>query len=157
VFVLDMGDPVRIVDLARNMIRLSGKEPRLPDDAATSPRDVRIQFVGSRPGEKIHEELWSETEAVGATEHPKIMRLSRTPVDPDWLEAQLAELERLADEGDTLEVVGKLGAIVRTPTRPTAPAPGAGARRTAPSASRSEQVFPPPSIRPAESGLEPAD
>jgi hypothetical protein len=45
------------------------------------------------------------------------MRLSRPPVDPDWLALQLAELERLADEGDTLEVVGKLGAIVREPQR----------------------------------------
>src|SRR5947199_1941057 len=49
VFVLDMGEPVRIVDLAQNMIRLSGKEPRLPDDPTTTPRDVRIAFVGSRP------------------------------------------------------------------------------------------------------------
>src|SRR5204863_472447 len=56
VFVLDMGEPVRIVDLAQNMIRLSGKEPRLPDDPTESSRDVRIAFVGSRPGEKIHEE-----------------------------------------------------------------------------------------------------
>ena len=108
VFVLDMGEPVRIVDLAQNMIRLSGKEPRLPDDPTIGPRDVRIAFVGSRPGEKIHEELWSDDDSVGETRHPKIMRLSRPPVDPDWLAEQLAELERLADEGDTLEVVGKL-------------------------------------------------
>jgi FlaA1/EpsC-like NDP-sugar epimerase len=117
VFVLDMGEPVRIVDLAQNMIRLSGKEPRLPDDPNTSARDIRISFVGSRAGEKIHEELWSEGESVGATTHPKILRLSRPPVDPEWLEEQLAELERLADEGDTLEVVGKLRNIVRDPQR----------------------------------------
>jgi FlaA1/EpsC-like NDP-sugar epimerase len=121
VFVLDMGEPVRIVDLAQNMIRLSGKEPRLPDDPATSGRDVRIAFVGSRPGEKIHEELWSEDDSVGATTHPKILRLSRPPVDPDWLEQQLAELQQLADEGDTLEVVGKLRNVVREPQRLTAP------------------------------------
>jgi FlaA1/EpsC-like NDP-sugar epimerase len=117
VFVLDMGEPVRIVDLAQNMIRLSGKEPRLPDDPATSSRDVRITFVGSRPGEKIHEELWTEGEAVGETTHPKILRLSRSPVDPEWLEEQLTELERLAGEGDTLEVVGKLRNVVREPQR----------------------------------------
>jgi FlaA1/EpsC-like NDP-sugar epimerase len=99
------------------MIRLSGKEPRLPDEEVGSPRDVPIRFIGSRPGEKIHEELWGEQEAVGETGHPKIMRLSRPPVDPAWLSEQLAELERLADEGDTLEVVGKLGAIVREPQR----------------------------------------
>jgi FlaA1/EpsC-like NDP-sugar epimerase len=124
VFVLDMGDPVRIIDLAQNMIRLSGKEPRLPDDPATSSRDVRIVFTGSKPGEKRHEELWSKDESVGATTHPKILRLSRPPVDPDWLSEQLAELERLADEGDTLEVVGKLRNVVREPKRLGPPVPG---------------------------------
>ncbi|MGH3008078.1 MAG: polysaccharide biosynthesis protein [Gaiellaceae bacterium] len=117
VFVLDMGEPVKILELAQNMIRLSGKQPRMPDEDATSARDVRIAFVGSRPGEKIHEELWSEQESIGATTHPKIMRLSRPPVDPGWLAEQLAELERLAGEGDTLEVVAKLGAIVREAKR----------------------------------------
>jgi FlaA1/EpsC-like NDP-sugar epimerase len=117
VFVLDMGEPVRIVDLAQNMIRLSGKVPRLPDDPAASARDLRITFIGSKPGEKIHEELWDEGDSVGETTHPKIMRLSRPPVDPDWLADQLAELERLADEGDTLEVVGKLQNVVNKPQR----------------------------------------
>jgi len=125
VFVLDMGEPVRIVDLAQNMIRLSGKEPRLPGQEVGGARDIRIQYVGSRPGEKIHEELWSTGEAVGETAHPKIMRLSRPPVDADWLQQQLAELEHLADDGDTLEVVAKLGTIVRNPRRlaPPEPAP----------------------------------
>jgi FlaA1/EpsC-like NDP-sugar epimerase len=117
VFVLDMGEPVRIVDLAQNMIRLSGKEPRLPDDPDASTRDIKIAFVGSRPGEKIHEELWSDGESVGETTHPKILRLSRPPVDPEWLAEQLTDLERLADEGDTLEVVAKLRAIVKEPQR----------------------------------------
>jgi len=117
VFVLDMGDPVKIIDLAQNMIRLSGKRPRLPDEEVISQRDIPIRFIGSRPGEKIHEELWTEQESLGETTHPKIRRLSRPPVEPDWLAEQLAVLERLADEGDTLEVVGKLGAIVREPKR----------------------------------------
>jgi len=127
VFVLDMGEPVRIIDLAQNMIRLSGKEPRLPDDPTTSARDVRIVFTGSKPGEKRHEELWSEDESVGKTTHPKILRLSRPPVDPEWLEQQLEELQRLADEGDTLEVVGKLRNVVREPQRLAAPTPMAAA------------------------------
>jgi FlaA1/EpsC-like NDP-sugar epimerase len=117
VFVLDMGEPVRIIDLAQNMIRLSGKEPRLPNDTEMTARDVKISFIGSKPGEKIHEELWSEDESVGATTHPKIMRLSRPPVDPDWLAEQLVDLERLADEGDTLGVVGKLRNVVSKPQR----------------------------------------
>jgi FlaA1/EpsC-like NDP-sugar epimerase len=115
VFVLDMGDPVKIVDLASNMIRLSGREPRLPGSPALGSGDVPIRFVGSRPGEKLHEELWGDHESVGETTHPKIMRLSRPPVDPAWLAEELVELERLADEGDTLEVVAKLGSIVREP------------------------------------------
>jgi FlaA1/EpsC-like NDP-sugar epimerase len=133
VFVLDMGEPVKILDLACNMIRLSGKEPRLPADERTGPSDIPIKFVGARPGEKLHEELWSETEAVGQTEHPKIMRLSRAPVDGAWLTAQLQELERLADDGDTLEVVAKLGSIVREPKREAIPTPG-----TEPAAFREE-------------------
>jgi len=55
VYVLDMGEPVKIVDLADTMIRLSGKEPGV---------DVAIEIVGPRPGEKLHEELWSATETV---------------------------------------------------------------------------------------------
>src|SRR5207302_5292169 len=100
VFVLDMGEPVRIVDLARNMIRLSGKEPET---------DIPISFVGARPGEKLHEELWTESEAVAETTHPKIMRTSRPPIDSVWLDERLGELERLVAAGDTLEVVAKLG------------------------------------------------
>src|SRR5205823_477308 len=83
VFVLDMGEPVRIVDLARNMILLSGKDP---------DRDVAIEFVGARPGEKLHEELWSNDETVSETPHPKIKLVRRPSVDPGWLEEELAEL-----------------------------------------------------------------
>jgi FlaA1/EpsC-like NDP-sugar epimerase len=106
VFVLDMGEPVKIVDLARNMILLSGREP---------DRDVKVEFVGARPGEKLHEELWSESEAVSATEHPKILLVRRPSIDPSWLEDELAELERLIDAGDTLELVARLGSMMRAP------------------------------------------
>jgi FlaA1/EpsC-like NDP-sugar epimerase len=123
IFVLDMGEPVKIVDLACNMIRLSGKKPLLPNEPETGPRDIAVRFVGSRPGEKLHEELWSDDESVGETTHPKIMRLSRPPIDAAWLHEQLEELARLADEGDTLEVVAKLGAIVRDPKREAIAAP----------------------------------
>ena len=119
IFVLDMGEPVKIVDLACNMIRLSGKVPRLPNDPDSGSRDIAVKFVGSRPGEKLHETLWGDDESVGATAHPKIMRLSRPPIDEAWLHEQLEQLSRLADEGDTLEVVAKLGSIVREPKRET--------------------------------------
>ena len=69
VYVLDMGDPVRIVDLADTMIRLSG-------EAGT---DVEIEFVGARPGEKLHEELWSETETLA--DSPRGDPADRPPID----------------------------------------------------------------------------
>jgi len=108
VYVLDMGEPVKIVDLAEKMIRLSGKEPG---------RDVAIEFVGARPGEKLHEVLVSEGEVVAPTEHQAILVLSRPAVDAAWLDAELRELERLVEEGETLEVVGALSRVVREPQR----------------------------------------
>jgi FlaA1/EpsC-like NDP-sugar epimerase len=108
VFVLDMGEPVKIVDLARNMIRLSGH----------AEGEIPIAFVGARPGEKLHEELWSDDEAVAPTPtHPKILRTSRPPIDDVWLDERLRELERLVREGDTLEAVAKLGEMVASPVR----------------------------------------
>jgi FlaA1/EpsC-like NDP-sugar epimerase len=158
VFVLDMGEPVKIVDLAVNMIRLSGKQPRLPNEQTAGPDDVRIRFVGSRPGEKLHEELWGGHESVGRTEHPKILRLSRPPIDEAWLHEQLEELARLADEGDTLEVVAKLGSIVGSPRResvtasasvePTALPAGASVEPTALPAGASVEPTALPAARP---------
>jgi FlaA1/EpsC-like NDP-sugar epimerase len=108
VFVLDMGTPVKIVELAHNMIRLSGKEPE---------RDIAIEFIGVRPGEKIHEELWGDGEDVVPTTHPKILRCASRPVDPAWLDEELAELERLLAADETVEVVARLGEMVRAPRR----------------------------------------
>jgi FlaA1/EpsC-like NDP-sugar epimerase len=113
IFVLDMGTPVKIVDLARNMIRLSGKEP---------DRDVAIEYIGVRAGEKLHEDLWGEGEEAVPTSHPKILRCASRPVDPVWLEEELAELERLAEAGDTVDIVARLVAMVRSPQRLGAPA-----------------------------------
>jgi FlaA1/EpsC-like NDP-sugar epimerase len=114
VYVLDMGEPVRIVDLARKMIRLSGREP---------DRDVPIDIVGVRPGEKLHEELWDDGERSEATGYAKILRASRPGIDAAWLDEELSELERLVEAGDTLAVVASLGAIVREPRRVAAAPP----------------------------------
>jgi FlaA1/EpsC-like NDP-sugar epimerase len=108
VYVLDMGEPVKILELARNMIRLSGKEPET---------EIPIAFVGVRPGEKLHEELWTEGETVGPTSHPKILRAARAPIDVEWLEEELAELERMVERGDTLDVVSRLATMLRKPRR----------------------------------------
>ena len=74
IFVLDMGEPVRIIDLARRMIELSGHEPG---------RDIAIEVVGIRPGEKLHEELFNVDEEVRPTRYGKIMRATRPPLDPE--------------------------------------------------------------------------
>ena len=117
VYVLDMGEPVRIVDLAEKMIRLSGKEPG---------NGIAIEFVGPAPGEKLHEELVGEGETVSPSKHPKIDLITRPPVDPEWLEAELALLERLVEDGETLELVGELRRLVEEPRRERAGAPGPG-------------------------------
>jgi FlaA1/EpsC-like NDP-sugar epimerase len=107
VYVLDMGEPVSILDLARQMIQLSGKDES----------EVPIVFTGTRAGEKLHEVLWNEGEAVGPTSHPKIMRAARPAIDAAWLEEQLGELDRLVAEGDTLGVVAGLSRMIREPQR----------------------------------------
>jgi len=100
IFVLDMGEPVRIVDMARDLIRLSGKEPGV---------DVDIVFTGLRPGEKIYEELITEGEDVVRTEHEKIMVLggalgadpAADPADVACaLDQGLAELAAAAEAQD---------------------------------------------------------
>jgi len=106
--VLDMGEPVRIVDLAEKMIRLSGKEPGA---------DVAIEFIGPAPGEKLHEVLISDGETATPSAHPKIDLITRDPVDADWLQAELALLERLVADGETLELVGELRRVVDEPRR----------------------------------------
>jgi FlaA1/EpsC-like NDP-sugar epimerase len=103
VYVLDMGDPVKITDLADTMIRLSGKEPGVD--------------VGARPGEKLHEELWAETETVSPSQHAAIMLVTRPPIDPGWLEDELDELARLVEAGETLELIGRLTTISAAPQR----------------------------------------
>ena len=120
VFVLDMGEPVRIVDLAHNMIRLSGKEPE---------RDVAIEFIGVRPGEKLQEDLWGDGESSTTTSHPKILRVASAPIDPAWLDDELSELERLVDGGETVPVVARLAEMMRRPQRLDGTAAAAAPRR----------------------------
>jgi FlaA1/EpsC-like NDP-sugar epimerase len=123
IYVLDMGHPVKIVDLAETMIRLSGKEPGT---------DVAIEFVGARPGEKLHEELWSETESVTPSDHEAIMLVTRPPIDRHWLEEELDELARLVAAGETLELVGQMSRIVSSPRRENVMGSEAGAAEATP-------------------------
>ncbi len=91
-FILDMGDPVKIVDLARDLIRLHGL---VPGD------DIEILYTGIRPGEKTHEELIYAQEELCDTLHPKINRVnSNVPIDYEWLKPELNKLADLCDGGD---------------------------------------------------------
>jgi FlaA1/EpsC-like NDP-sugar epimerase len=90
IFVLDMGKPVRILDLALQMITLSGLTPH---------KDIEIQFTGLRPGEKLYEELSHGGESVIATAHPKISRMVSTPLHHSFVGAFLMELSYALKEG----------------------------------------------------------
>ncbi len=102
VFVLEMGDPVKIVDLARNMIRLSGKEPDV---------DIAIEFVGRRAGEKIHEELFEPGERPQPTPAEKILAAVRPQLDPGWVEGAFARIEELVYNGDAAGLAGAVAEL----------------------------------------------
>jgi FlaA1/EpsC-like NDP-sugar epimerase len=102
VFVLDMGDPVRIVDLARAMIELSGLDP---------DRDVAVEIVGRRAGEKLHEELFNRYEQPRPTEAEKIMLAGREPLSPETVEAMFDEIRLLVFEGDAAGLAAKVAEL----------------------------------------------
>jgi FlaA1/EpsC-like NDP-sugar epimerase len=91
IYFLDMGEPVKIIDLAQNLVRMAGLEPG---------KDVRIQLTGLRPGERLHEALVSEGERLLPTTHEKVLMVANHKVDRMRFGADLAELRRLVDEHD---------------------------------------------------------
>jgi len=103
IFVLDMGTPIKILDLARDLVRLSGFEP---------DEDIEIKFIGLRPGEKLVEELITEGEGISRTSHEKIFTLRKDPCDLKWLKNKIEELTVLAGRQDAQGIKGKLKEIV---------------------------------------------
>jgi FlaA1/EpsC-like NDP-sugar epimerase len=91
IFVLEMGEPVRIKELAETMIRLSGLEPE---------RDIAIQIVGARSGEKFTEELFDTYERPQPTPAQRILRADHDRLDPEWVQRTFAEINLLVLEGD---------------------------------------------------------
>src|SRR5215469_8541199 len=103
IFVLDMGEPVRIRDLAEKLIQLSGLKPH---------QDIQIVYTGLRPGEKMHEELFYTREELQGTTHPKLLLANSLPAS---LEAMTADIERLyqaVDKADVDRARGLLRALV---------------------------------------------
>jgi FlaA1/EpsC-like NDP-sugar epimerase len=104
IFVLDMGKPVRLVDMARNLIRSSGLVP---------DKDIAIDYIGLRPGEKLHEELVGIDEKVETTSFSRIMKIRPAAhVNQAALAGQIQEMERLAIQGDTKGLFQLLCALV---------------------------------------------
>ena len=112
IFILEMGTPVKILDMARDLIRLSGKEP---------DRDIEIVFKGLEPGEKLYEELITEGEGIVPTEHDKIMVLKADVLWNGygdqagfrrWLWEGIEELYQLADQQDGCAIRAKLKELV---------------------------------------------
>jgi FlaA1/EpsC-like NDP-sugar epimerase len=103
IFILEMGESIRIVDMARDLIRLHGMEPE---------KDIPIAFTGLRPGEKLHEELITSGEDIVPTDHEKIMVLRGTTRDTAALLAQIEALFALARQGNDVAIRKKLLEIV---------------------------------------------
>ena len=103
IFILDMGQPVRIMDMARDLIRLHGFEP---------DRDIQIQFIGLRPGEKLYEELITEKEGIVGTSHEKILVLRGNSYNPQILNDQIDELLAITPQFDASIIKEKLRDLI---------------------------------------------
>jgi len=113
VYILDMGEPVRVVDLVRDLIRLSGLEPDV---------DIPIVFTGVRPGEKLFEELMTDEERAGRTRHEKIFVARAEPVGVEALARVIDDLVRAALDSDGPEIKRLLFDFVGPATSGAAPA-----------------------------------
>jgi FlaA1/EpsC-like NDP-sugar epimerase len=102
-FVLEMGEQVKIIDLARNMIRLSGHDPE----------EIPIEIIGARPGEKLREELFAPGERAVPTEADRILRAERAPLEPQWVEEVFERVERLVERRDEAFLAQALADLAR--------------------------------------------
>lgn len=103
IFVLDMGDPVKIIDLARQMIELSGLTP---------DRDIEICFTGLRPGEKLYEELSHKAENLRPTDHPKILRFVTDPLPLNFVKSAIEDFVRCLNSARPSEIKAMLKALI---------------------------------------------
>lgn len=107
VFILDMGSPIQIFDLAVNMIKQSGHKVKTDED----PKGIEVVFTGLRPGEKLYEELLVDRDAL-ATEHPKIFKANESQVNAEMLEKSLQILKSAVSSNDVETILAQLKVVV---------------------------------------------
>jgi FlaA1/EpsC-like NDP-sugar epimerase len=125
-YVLDMGEQIKVADMARNLIRLSGLVPE---------EDIALTFVGLRPGEKLFEELVGTRETVQASSIERVFEIISDDFRlPGWFRAELRKVERFARQGDSTEVIRTLRTLVPdfAPRPSEMPSAATGARRGGP-------------------------
>jgi FlaA1/EpsC-like NDP-sugar epimerase len=103
IFVLDMGEPVKIIYLAEQMIRLSGRVPG---------EDIKIKYIGLRPGEKLYEELFHEKERLEETSHDKVFLAQHRKVEWEWLNQILDEIELSCQQLENNRLLQQLNMLV---------------------------------------------
>jgi FlaA1/EpsC-like NDP-sugar epimerase len=103
IFVLDMGTPIKIDDMARDLIRLSGFVPN---------EDIKIEYIGLRPGEKLYEELITEGEGIVPSDHEKIMVIRGAECELNIINGLIETLEKLADNQDKDRIIAILKEIM---------------------------------------------
>jgi FlaA1/EpsC-like NDP-sugar epimerase len=118
VFVLDMGEPFRIVDLAKRLVEMFGLAPVFPEQGAKGAHgEIAISYTGIRPGEKLYEELALDAETIRESRHPDIRIWGLPTPDPSWVTSMLETLapNRRSRDG------ARVAALVRdlVPERPT--------------------------------------
>ena len=117
IYLLDMGEPVGILDLAHDLIRLSGLTPG---------KDIAIEFTGLRPGEKLYEELLTAEEGAKSTQNQRIYTTPPSRFSVEMLDLNVAELIAAAQSGDTQDVLERIWqfdlTVAQTPSERTEPA-----------------------------------
>jgi FlaA1/EpsC-like NDP-sugar epimerase len=146
VFVLDMGEPVRIVDLARTLIALSGLSEKTPQNTGG---DIEIRYVGLFPGEKLHEELLTDG-VVFPSEHQRIMRMKENALRPGVLDTFITCLMMACETHER----GMIESMVKAIVTEYNPQPAPGAKPAAPASGSASSA--PPSSAPPSSVLAPA-
>jgi FlaA1/EpsC-like NDP-sugar epimerase len=124
VFVLDMGAPFKIVDLARRFIEMHGLAPVFPEDAnaGSRPGEMPVRYTGARPGEKLYEELALDAETIRESRHPDIRIWGLAAPEPAWIQSMLEQLTPSRRSRDAAQVSTMVRQLCPERARPIAAA-----------------------------------